>query len=67
MIENFLVAHIITIILLLMSELNPETNWMIKAKVNACPWYEQYVWAYYWAVTTMLSIGYGDIVVSNYI
>lgn len=67
MIENFLVAHIIAIILLLMSEFNSETNWLIKAKVDLCPWYQQYIWAYYWAVTTMLSIGYGDIVVSNYI
>lgn len=26
------------------------------------PWYEQYIWSYYWGTTIMLTIGFGDIV-----
>jgi len=29
-------------------------------------WFEQYVWGYYWAVTIMLTVGFGDIVPTNH-
>lgn len=63
---NFMFAHMIAIILVLISELDPVNNWVLRANLQDRPWFEQYIWAYYWAITTMLSIGYGDIVVSSY-
>ena len=29
-------------------------------------WYEQYIWAYYWGSTIMLTVGFGDISPANY-
>jgi len=34
--------------------------------IENAPWYEQYSWAYYWGTTIMLTVGFGDIVPTNY-
>lgn len=63
---NFLYAHFIAILILMMSWLDDDQSWMsVKLILNA-PWYEQYAWAYYWSTTIMLTVGFGDIAAANY-
>lgn len=38
----------------------------MKINAHTSPWFEQYVWAYYWGTTIMLSVGFGDLSASNY-
>lgn len=63
---NFGFAHVLAILLLAMSHLEAENNWLTKISIHHNPWYEQYAWAYYWGTTTMLTVGFGDISPANY-
>lgn len=40
---------------------------MTVAGVFQDPWYEKYVWSYYFGTTIILTIGFGDIHASNYV
>lgn len=64
-VTNFFLFHFIAIALLLISRLQPDQNWMIAKKIQNSDWWEQYGWAFYWAATTMLTVGFGDITPAN--
>lgn len=49
-----------------MVNLNPNKNWMVVRGITDAPWFEKYIWAYYWGTTVMLTIGFGDIVPASY-
>ena len=66
LIFNFAFAHIICILLNAMARLSPGANWMIAKGIENSPWLEKYSWSYYWANTIMLTVGFGDIVATNY-
>lgn len=38
-----------------------ETNWLLSSGLNEKSWQEKYTYAIYFSVTTMTSVGYGDI------
>lgn len=57
---NFVFAHFSCIILIIMAYLNPTDNWIIHHELQGVSTVELYVWAYYWAVTIMISLGFGD-------
>lgn len=39
---------------------------MTIKSIDVAPWYEKYSWAYYWANTIMLTVGFGDFTATNY-
>lgn len=61
---NFLVAHLISLVLLGMTYGRDE-NWLIVKGLSAEVWHVKYCWAFYWATTTMLTVGYGDFSATN--
>lgn len=63
---NFCFAHMLAIALLAMSNLSQNDNWIVNKHLISRPWYERYIWSYYWGTTIMLTIGFGDIVPSNW-
>lgn len=52
----------LAILLVGMSKVNPSSNWVLQKNLINAPWYERYIWSYYWGTTIMLTIGFGDIV-----
>lgn len=41
--------------------MNPESNWVAAIHIDTEPAIEKYIYSFYFACTTMLTIGYGDI------
>lgn len=42
-----------------------EQTWILKMGLAHSPWNEKYLYAIYWALVTMLTVGYGDITPQN--
>lgn len=57
---NFFFAHFVCLLLIMMTKLSPEKNWILQKELNNALEIELYIWSYYWAITTMVSVGYGD-------
>ena len=63
---NFIIAHFLAIILIMISWLDSKHNWLSKVDAMKAPWIEQYCWAYYWGTTIMFTVGFGDISAVNH-
>lgn len=57
---NILFAHFVCSMLLAMSLIDSEKNWRVYKAINEEPWYIQYIWAFYWACTIIMTVGFGD-------
>ena len=64
-ISNLIIAHIIATIILAMSYINLEQNWMTRASIDDQVWWVKYFYAYYWGTTIMMTVGFGDILPGN--
>ena len=64
-ITNFVIGHILSILLNLMTNINPAQNWYYKANIQDSFWYTKYIWGYYWGTNIMLTVGFGDLAATN--
>lgn len=62
---NFVLSHFLSLLLILMAEVDPANSWLTKLNIQDATWYEQYIWGYYWGTTVMLTVGFGDITPAN--
>ena len=60
-----LLCHLLTCLWFFISSLNPEMNWVLKYHFTDKTSFEQYSASLYWVVTTLATVGYGDITASN--
>ncbi|EAR88402.3 cation channel family protein (macronuclear) [Tetrahymena thermophila SB210] len=44
-----------------------QNNWLDKVGISQLEYYEKYAYSIYWSITTMTTVGYGDINATNYI
>lgn len=65
-IVNFFFAHILSISLNSMAYLGTNDNWWIRRGIDTEMWYVKYVWGYYWGINIMLTVGFGDLVATNW-
>lgn len=49
-----------------MANINEKHNWLTQKQIENAEWIEKYVWAFYWAVNMMLTVGFGDITAGNF-
>ena len=64
----FLVAtgHLFGITLFFSSKFDQDNNWVIRYGINHEDWITKYICSLYWAFTTIITVGFGDILpVSN--
>lgn len=49
----------------LASKYNSEKNWLHYINISNNKWSSMYIYSIYWAFTTIVTVGYGDIIPQN--
>ena len=62
---NFAFSHFLSLLLITMANIEPETSWLQKIGQFDSEWIVQYIWGYYWGTTIMLTVGFGDVTPGN--
>jgi cyclic nucleotide gated channel alpha 1 len=63
---NFILAHIVSVILLGISNFDVHNSWIVKYGIYGQPWYVLYLYAYYWGSIIITTVGFGDISAGNW-
>jgi hypothetical protein len=63
---NFCFAHVLAVFLSAMPRIDPQNNWHRAKGISDAGWFPQYIWAYYWGVNIMLTVGFGDLTATSY-
>lgn len=53
------------LLLFLSSKFKPEKSWLQHIGIQNASWSTQYIYSLYWSVTTIVTVGYGDITPQN--
>lgn len=64
---NLLVCHLLACALIAIASIHPDESWMMTNHIISSPWWEQYIWSYYFGTTIILTIGFGDLHPGNII
>jgi len=57
----FFLAHWLACLWHAVGQVNDTHNWMVHIGIYEYPWSDRYISSIYFAVTTMITVGYGDI------
>jgi hypothetical protein len=68
---NIFFAQFVSSIMMAISYWDTSNNWITKAINNGnmaagLAWWQVYFYSMYWAITTLTTIGYGDLTPANY-
>jgi hypothetical protein len=56
----------LSVLLLSMGNLSENRGWLVNRGLHLVPWWQQYIWGYYWGINIMLTVGFGDFIATDY-
>lgn len=67
LLANFFVVHLMATLLVGLTLIENEPNWMDRYGIYDSPWWVKYIYSLYWSASIVATVGFGDIIIYNYI